>query len=69
MSGKKAAIYKLPNTESTKISNISKGQDLLFISPSSKNKKWNFVKIKKEKICAMDLFKQNLLLKKTMKIK
>ena len=64
MSGKKAAIYKLPNTESTKISNISKGQDLLFISPSSKNKKWNFVKIKKEKICADGFIQAKFVVKK-----
>ena len=45
---KKTSLHILPNKKSKKIAELEKDKDLLFISPSSKNKNWYFVKIKKE---------------------
>ena len=60
-----SSIFKLPNKKSKEISKIKKNQDLLFISPSSKNKSWYFVKIKMvDGICADGFVDQKFVVKK-----
>ena len=61
---KKTSLYILPDKKSKKVANIEKNKDLLFISPSSKNKKWYFVKIKKENTCADGFIEQKFVVKK-----
>ncbi len=67
-SSKNTSIYRLPNKSSSKIDTIKKNQELLYISPSSKNKNWSFVKIKKsDGICADGFIEQKFLIKKAGK--
>ena len=54
----------MPNKKSKKIAELEKDKDLLFISPSSKNKNWYFVKIKKENKCADGFIEQKFVVKK-----
>ena len=61
---KKTSLYILPDKKSKKIIDIEKNKELLFISPSSKNKKWYFVKIKKENTCADGFIEQKFVVKK-----
>jgi hypothetical protein len=61
---KKTSLYILPNKKSKKIAELEKDKDLLFISPSSKNKNWYFVKIKKENKCADGFIEQKFVVKK-----
>ena len=61
----KTSIYKLPKKSSEIIGKVKKNQDLLLISSSEKNKKWDFVKIiKKGGICADGFIEQKLVMKK-----
>jgi len=61
---KKTSLYILPDKKSKKVANIEKNKDLLFISPSSKNKNWYFVKIKRENTCADGFIEQKFVIKK-----
>lgn len=61
---KKTFLHILPNKKSKKIAELEKDKDLLFISPSSKNKNWYFVKIKKENKCADGFIEQKFVVKK-----
>lgn len=61
---KKTSLHILPNKKSKKIAELDKDKDLLFISPSSKNKNWYFVKIKKENTCADGFIEQKFVVKK-----
>jgi hypothetical protein len=61
---KKTSLHILPNKKSKKIADLEKDKDLLFISPSSKNKNWYFVKIKKENKCADGFIEQKFVVKK-----
>lgn len=61
---KKTSLHILPNKKSKKIAELEKDKDLLFISPSSKNKNWYFVKIKKENKCADGFIEQKFVVKK-----
>ena len=61
----KTSIYKLPEKSSEIIGKVKKKQDLLLISSSEKNKKWDFVKIiKKSGICADGFIEQKFVMKK-----
>ena len=42
-----AKVYQKPNSKSKVVSNVKKGQEMLFIAPSQENKSWYYVKIKK----------------------
>jgi hypothetical protein len=61
---KKTSLHILPDKKSKKIAELEKDKDLLFISPSSKNKNWYFVKIKKENKCADGFIEQKFVVKK-----
>ncbi len=61
---KKTSLYILPDKKSKKVADIEKNKDLLFISPSSKNKNWYFVKIKKKNTCADGFIEQKFVVKK-----
>ena len=61
---KKTSLYILPDKKSKKVADIEKNKDLLFISPSSKNKNWYFVKIQKENTCADGFIEQKFVVKK-----
>jgi hypothetical protein len=61
---KKTSLYILPDKKSKKVADIEKNKDLLFISPSSKNKNWYFVKIKRENTCADGFIEQKFVIKK-----
>ncbi|MDA9664951.1 hypothetical protein N9T92_01985 [Candidatus Pelagibacter sp.] len=61
---RKTSLHILPNKKSKKIAELEKNKDLLFISPSSKNKNWYFVKIKKENTCADGFIEQKFVVKK-----
>jgi len=65
---KNTTIYRLPNKSSSKIGTVKKNQELLYISPSSKNKNWYFVKMKKDgDICSDGFIEQKFLIKKAGK--
>ena len=61
---RKTSLHILPNKKSKKIAELEKNKDLLFISPSSKNKNWYFVKIKKGNTCADGFIEQKFVVKK-----
>ena len=61
---KKTSLYILPDKKSKKVADIEKNKDLLFISPSSKNKNWYFVKIRRENTCADGFIEQKFVVKK-----
>ena len=57
-------VYQKPDSKSNVVVIAKKGQELLFISPSQKNKDWAYVKIKKEQGCADGYIKQKFVVKK-----
>ncbi|MDC0215582.1 SH3 domain-containing protein [Candidatus Pelagibacter sp.] len=59
-----AKVYQKPSSKSKVVSNIKKGQEMLFISPSQENKNWYYVKIKKDNNCADGYIKQKFVVKK-----
>tara|TARA_B100000989_G_scaffold145491_1_gene108437 strand:- start:262 stop:1101 length:840 start_codon:yes stop_codon:yes gene_type:complete len=59
-----AKVYQKPSSKSKVVSNVKKGQEMLFIAPSQENKSWYYVKIKKDASCADGYIKQKFLIKK-----
>ena len=60
----KTKVYQKPDTKSNVVAEVKKGQELLFISPSQKNKKWYYVKVRKEKGCSDGYIQQKFVSKK-----
>jgi len=56
-------VYQKPAGKSNVVAIVKKGQELLFISPSQKNKDWAYVKVKKEQGCADGYIKQKFVVK------
>ena len=61
---KKSKIYRKPDSKSTIVEELNKGEELLFISPSSKNKKWYFVLTRKDNSCNSGYIAQKFVVKK-----
>ena len=59
-----AKVHQKPSSKSKVVSEIKKGQELLFISPSQKDKGWYYVKVKKDSGCADGYVKQKFVIKK-----
>ena len=59
-----AKVYQKPSSKSKVVSNVKKGQEMLFIAPSQKNKSWYYVKIKKDNSCVDGYVKQKIVIKK-----
>lgn len=59
-----AKVYQKTSSKSKVVSNVKKGQEMLFISPSQENKKWYYVKIKRDNGCADGYIKQKFVIKK-----
>ena len=59
-----AKVYQKPNSKSKVVSNVKKGQEMLFISPSQENKSWYYVKVKKDDNCADGYIQQKFVIKK-----
>lgn len=57
-------VYQKPSGKSKIVAEVKKGQELLFISPSQKNKDWYYVKVKKDPGCADGYIKQKFVVKK-----
>jgi len=58
-----AKVYQKPNSKSKVVSNVKKGQEMLFIAPSQENKSWYYVKIKKDASCADGYIQQKFVIK------
>ena len=61
---KKSKVYRKPDTKSSLVQELNKGEELLFISPSSKNKKWYFVLTRKDNSCNSGYIAQKFVVKK-----
>jgi hypothetical protein len=59
-----AKVYQKPSNKSKVVSNVKKGQEMLFIAPSQENKSWYYVKIKKDTSCADGYIQQKFVIKK-----
>jgi hypothetical protein len=59
-----AKVYQKPSNKSKVVSNVKKGQEMLFIAPSQENKSWYYVKIKKDASCADGYIQQKFVIKK-----
>jgi len=59
-----AKVYQKPNSKTKVVSNVKKGQEMLFISPSQENKSWYYVKVKKDDNCADGYIQQRFVIKK-----
>ena len=59
-----AKVYQKPSSKSKVVSNVKKGQEMLFIAPSQENKSWYYVKVKKDASCADGYIKQKFVIKK-----
>ena len=59
-----AKVHQKPSSKSKVIVEIKKGQELLFISPSQKDKGWYYVKVKKDNGCADGYIMQKFVIKK-----
>jgi len=60
----KTKVYKRPDVKSNVVAEIKKGQELLFISPSQKDKNWYYVKVRKDKSCGDGYIQQKFVSKK-----
>ena len=60
----KTKVYQKPDTESNVVAEVKKGQELLFISPSQKNKNWYYVKVRKDEGCGDGYVQQKFVNKK-----
>jgi len=56
-------IYRKPNSESKIVVEVKKEEELLFISPSIKNKKWYFVLTRKGNKCNSGYIQQKFVVK------
>jgi len=57
-------VHRKPNSKSKTVVDLNKGEELLFISPSSKNKKWYFVLTRKGNSCNSGYIAQKFVVKK-----
>ena len=57
-------LYRSPNVESLVVTKLKKGEEILFISPSSKNKKWYFVLTRADDVCNSGYIEQKFVKKK-----
>ena len=60
----KTKVYQKPNSKSNVVAEVKKGQELLFISPSQKDKNWYYVKVRKDKGCGDGYIQQKFVSKK-----
>ena len=60
----KSKVYRKPDAKSKIVEELNKGEELLFISPSSKNKKWYFVLTRKDNSCNSGYIAQKFVIKK-----
>jgi len=59
-----AKVHRKPSSKSKTVVDLNKGEELLFISPSSKNKKWYFVLTRKGNSCNSGYIAQKFVVKK-----
>ena len=59
-----AKVYQKPSSKSKVVTNVKKGQEMLFISPSLENKDWYYIKVKKDNSCADGYIQQKFVIKK-----
>lgn len=59
-----AKIYQKPSSNSKVVTEVKKGQELLFFAPAQKDPKWSYVKVKKDNSCADGYIKQKFVIKK-----
>ena len=57
-------LFRAPNKSSLVITKLKKGEEILFISPSSKNKKWYFVLTRADDVCNSGYIEQKFVKKK-----
>ena len=60
----KTKVYQKTDTKSNVVAEVKKGQELLFISPSQKDKNWYYVKVRKDKGCGDGYMQQKFVSKK-----
>ena len=60
----KTKVYQKPDAKSNVVAEVKKGQELLFISPSQKDKNWYYVKVRKDKGCGDGYIQQKFVSKK-----
>jgi len=60
----KTKVYQKTDAESFVVADIKKGQELLFIAPSQKDKNWYYVKVRKDKSCGDGYIQQKFVSKK-----
>ena len=60
----KTKVYQKPDGKSNVVAEVKKGQELLFISPSQKDKNWYYVKVRKDKGCGDGYIQQKFVSKK-----
>ena len=61
---KSSKLFRAPNNNSLVITELKKDEEILFISPSSKNKKWYFVLTRANNICNSGYIEQKFVIKK-----
>jgi len=59
-------LYRAPNNGSLVIAELKKDEEILFISPSSKNKKWYFVLTRANDVCNSGYIQQKFVVKKEL---
>ena len=57
-------LFRAPNNTSLVITELKKDEEILFISPSSKDKKWYFVLTRANKVCNSGYIQQKFVVKK-----
>ncbi len=57
-------LFRAPNNSSLVITELKKDEEILFISPSNKNKKWYFVLTRANKVCNSGYIQQKFVVKK-----
>ena len=57
-------VYRKPSSKSKTVIDLNKDEELLYISPSSKNKKWYFVLTRKGNSCNSGYIEQKFVVKK-----
>ena len=61
---KSSKLFRAPNNNSLVITELKKDEEILFISPSSKDRKWYFVLTRANKICNSGYIEQKFVIKK-----
>ena len=57
-------LYRAPNNSSLVITSLKKDEEILYISPSSKDKKWYFVLTRANEVCNSGYIQQKFVVKK-----